>query len=81
MAGFFTRALNLPPAGDQGFTDIANSVFVNAINSIAAEGITRGCNPPANTNYCPEDPILRQQMAAFFVRAYIAGNLYSLGPL
>ena len=81
MAGFFTRALSLPPAGDQGFTDIANSVFVNAINSIAAEGITRGCNPPANTNYCPEDPILRQQMAAFFLRAYIAGNLDSLGPL
>ena len=81
MAGFFTRALNLPPAGDQGFTDIANSVFVNAINSIAVEGITRGCNPPANTNYCPEDPILRQQMASFFLRAYIAGNLDSLGPL
>ena len=80
MAGFFTRALNLPPAGDQGFTDIANSVFVNAINSIAAEGITRGCNPPANTNYCPEDPILRQQMAAFFLRAYVAGNIDNLGP-
>ena len=50
MAGFFTRALNLPPAGDQGFNDISGSVFVNAINSIAAEGITRGCNPPANDN-------------------------------
>ena len=80
MAGFFTRALNLPPAGDQGFTDIAGSVFVNAINSIAAEGITRGCNPPANDNYCPVDPILRQQMAAFFVRAYLSGEFYGLTP-
>ena len=66
MAAFFTRALSLPPAGDQGFIDIANSVFVNAINSIALEGITLGCNPPANDRYCPDDITSRGQMAGFF---------------
>jgi hypothetical protein len=31
-------------------------------------GITVGCNPPANTQYCPEDNVSRQQMAAFMFR-------------
>ena len=29
----------------------------------------RGCNPPANTMYCPDDFVTRAQMAAFLVRA------------
>jgi hypothetical protein len=75
MAAFFVRALGLPPAGDQGFTDIGGSVFVDAINSLAEANITFGCNPPANDNYCPDDPITRQQMAAFFRRALGEGAL------
>jgi hypothetical protein len=54
----------------QAFTDTANSVFRGAIDQLAALGITRGCNPPANTRYCPDDPVTRGQMAIFIVRAY-----------
>src|SRR5690606_21829666 len=35
----------------------------------AESGITRGCNPPANTRFCPDDYVTRGQMAAFLVRA------------
>ena len=28
-----------------------------------------GCNPPANTNFCPDMAFTRAQMATFFVRA------------
>jgi hypothetical protein len=31
-------------------------------------GITVGCNPPGNTNYCPDDNVTRGQMAAFMKR-------------
>ncbi|HSJ35985.1 MAG TPA: choice-of-anchor Q domain-containing protein, partial [Acidimicrobiia bacterium] len=30
--------------------------------------ITRGCNPPANDRYCPEEPVERDQMASFLAR-------------
>jgi hypothetical protein len=30
--------------------------------------ITVGCNPPANTRYCPDDNVTRGQMAAFMKR-------------
>src|SRR5690606_26867799 len=44
-------------------------VFGYEIGWLAANGITRGCNPPDNTRFCPEDPVGRGQMAAFLVRA------------
>lgn len=31
-------------------------------------GITLGCNPPLNSNYCPDDYVTRAQMAAFMHR-------------
>ncbi|MET0565543.1 MAG: right-handed parallel beta-helix repeat-containing protein [Acidimicrobiia bacterium] len=58
----------LPPGGT--FTDDNGHTFEGAIEAIAAEGITRGCNPPANTRFCPEDHVTRGQMAIFIVRAY-----------
>jgi len=58
----------LPPGGT--FTDDNDSVFEGAIEAIAAEGITLGCNPPANTRYCPDDQVTRGQMAIFIVRGY-----------
>lgn len=55
-------------AGDR-FTDVPSSnVFHDDISWLADNGITRGCNPPANTEFCPEDPVTRQQMAAFMRR-------------
>jgi micrococcal nuclease len=58
----------LPPGGT--FTDDDGHTFEGAIEAIAAEGITRGCNPPANTEFCPEDQVTRGQMAIFIARAY-----------
>lgn len=52
-----------------GFFDIACSTFRDDIAWLAAEGITKGCNPPDNTLFCPEDHVTRGQMAAFLVRA------------
>jgi hypothetical protein len=56
--------------GDRGtFTDDDFSNFEADIEWIAAEGITKGCNPPVNNQYCPDDFVTRGQMAAFLVRA------------
>jgi hypothetical protein len=49
--------------------DITSSIFVDDIVWLAAEGITIGCNPPANDEFCPIDIVTREQMAAFLVRA------------
>jgi hypothetical protein len=51
------------------FVDVPdNSTFVNDINWMKVNGVTKGCNPPANTMYCPEANVTRQQMAAFMHR-------------
>ena len=51
------------------FQDVPNShTFHTAIDFMATNGITQGCNPPANTNYCPDDPVTRGQMAGFLKR-------------
>ncbi len=57
------------PDPDLAFADIAGNVFANSIEWLAAEGITQGCNPPANTMFCPDGRVTRGQMAAFLVRA------------
>ncbi len=70
MAAFLVRALDL--TADNGgnlFTDDDGSVFESSIDKLATAGITRGCNPPANSEFCPDDPVTRGQMAAFLVRA------------
>jgi hypothetical protein len=36
---------------------------------LGTAGVTKGCNPPANTKFCPKDPVTREQMAAFLKRA------------
>jgi hypothetical protein len=69
MAAFLTRALNLPPGGGNPFADDDGSIFEESIESLAAEGITQGCNPPANFLFCPGDYVTRGQMAAFLARA------------
>lgn len=70
MATFLVRALELPEAdAPSGFTDTAESVHQFDIEALAASGITKGCNPPENTNYCPRQAVTRAQMASFLVRA------------
>ena len=69
MAAFLVRALDLPAAVSGGFTDTIGSVFESDIDKLAAAGITKGCNPPTNDRFCPNDSVTRGQMAAFLVRA------------
>lgn len=70
MAAFLVRALELPAAPADYFSDDAGSVFEADINSLAAAGVTQGCNPPGNDRFCPTRGVTRQQMAAFLVRAF-----------
>jgi endonuclease YncB( thermonuclease family) len=70
MAAFINRARNLPATSSDFFADDAGSTFEDDINRMAAAGITRGCNPPANDEFCPDDDVTRGEMAAFLVRAF-----------
>ena len=52
------------------FIDDDGHFAENAIEWLAAEGITEGCNPPTNNKYCPNDFVSRGEMAVFLARAY-----------
>jgi len=51
------------------FTDDTGNPFEESINKLAASGITVGCNPPDNDNFCPDRQLTRAEMATFFVRS------------
>jgi hypothetical protein len=70
MASFLVRALDLPPAVEDHFVDDGESVHQDAINALYEAGITKGCNPPENTKFCPDAPTTRGEMAAFLNRAF-----------
>jgi hypothetical protein len=69
MASFIARALALPDPVDDYFTDDEGSVHEADINKMFEAEITFGCNPPDNDLYCPDQPVTREQMAAFLYRA------------
>lgn len=51
------------------FTDVPDSnIFHDDIAWMADNGVTAGCNPPANDQYCPSATVTREQMAAFMRR-------------
>jgi hypothetical protein len=51
------------------FTDVPDSnVFHDDISWLADAGVTKGCNPPANDEFCPSNAVTREQMAAFMHR-------------
>lgn len=69
MAAFLTRALLLTEQPDENtFIDDDDSIFENDIEKLAAAGITKGCNPPTNNKFCPDNNVTRGQMAAFLRR-------------
>jgi hypothetical protein len=51
------------------FVDDDDSVFEDDIEWLADQGITKGCNPPLNNRFCPDDAVTRGQLAAFLTRA------------
>ena len=70
MAAFLVRAFGLTDNGGGNlFTDDDASIFEDDIDKLATAGITRGCNPPTNDNFCPDRTVTRGQMAAFLRRA------------
>jgi len=70
MAAFLVRAYGLTDdGGGNTFVDDDGSIFEADIAKLAAAGITKGCNPPANTEFCPHSLVTREQMAAFLHRA------------
>jgi uncharacterized delta-60 repeat protein len=77
MAVFIVRALEgTPPAdtctGGSGFADVsANAWSCAHIKRMQQLGITTGCG---GGNYCPAQVVTREQMAAFLVRAFLAGG-------
>ena len=70
MATFLVRALGLSGGGSiNAFTDDDGNPHERNINILAHNGLTTGCNA-AHTRYCPDEPVERDQMATFLVRAY-----------
>jgi hypothetical protein len=70
MAAFLARTFSLTDRGTASFVDDDESIFEADIEKLAAAGITLGCNPPDNDRFCPEEPVTREQMAAFLARAF-----------
>lgn len=60
--------LNAGRALTQRFLDTGGHLFEHDIDWLAARGTTKGCNPPKNTRFCPDEDVTRQQMAAFLAR-------------
>ncbi len=74
LLGVAAMALFLVPVAAlagaiSGFDDVPDdNIFAADIGWIKDAGITIGCNPPTNTEYCPSDNVTREQMAAFMHR-------------
>jgi hypothetical protein len=51
------------------FVDDNASIHEANISSIASLGVTLGCNPPLNSEFCPDAAVTRAEMAVFLSRA------------
>lgn len=69
LAALLVRALGLPASDHDAFVDDDRSIFERDVQALAAAGVTRGCNPPDNDEFCPEGPVTRGQVAALLRRA------------
>ena len=70
MAVFLLKSKNglcfVPPPCSGVFTDVpCPSAFANWVEALSAAGITGGCG---GGNYCPTNPVTRQQMAVFLLK-------------
>jgi len=74
LAGLLVAAVLLIPGvswASNQFTDVPDTnVFHSNIAWLADADVTKGCNPPANDEFCPGDAVTREQMAAFMQRLY-----------
>jgi hypothetical protein len=59
------------------FNDVpASDPFAPWIEELFNRGVVAGCSAPGGPNYCPNDPVLRQQMAVFLLRTLL-GSTYT----
>jgi len=65
-ASLLVRAFGFPASEIDRFADDDGTTHEDAIDALAAAGITRGCAP---TSYCPHRPVTRAQMASLIARA------------
>ena len=68
LAAFLVRTLGLE-GGGPGFDDTQGNMFEPEIAILAAEDITKGCNPPDNDLFCPDRAVTRAEVATFLARA------------
>lgn len=71
LSGLVGALIAVPVAvyASHSFTDVPNSNTFHAdIDWLKDSGVTKGCNPPVNTRFCPDDYVTRGQMAAFMRR-------------
>ncbi len=60
------------------FSDVPDTnTFHEDIEWLADNRVTIGCNPPENTEFCPEENVTREQMSAFMHR--LAGTFGAVG--
>jgi hypothetical protein len=72
MAVFLLKSIHnasfSPPPATGTFADVSADHWAAAwIEQLAKEGITSGCR---SSEYCPENPVTRAQMAVFLVKAF-----------
>lgn len=67
-ASLIARALDFDPDGPT-FSDSPQSVHREYIGALAKRDILRGCNPPANTQICPNRDMTRGELASVIARA------------
>lgn len=67
LAGYLDRALGLPSAGTQVFTDVAaDDWYAEAVEAMYQAGIVSGTGPAA---FSPDEPVTREDAAAWVVAA------------
>ncbi len=60
-----------PPYTFNGlFRDDDGNIHETNIDFVGEVGISKGCNPPYNDDYCPDSNVTRGEMAAFLVRTF-----------
>ena len=73
MALFLTSAFDglTPVETPTGvFDDVpAEASYAAAVEGILAAGVTRGCAKTPGRNYCPDEPVRRDQLASFLAHA------------
>ena len=70
MASFLVRAMDYedPGSGDL-FWDDDGSTHERSIDRLVTAGVTEGCDESDPGRFCPDEPVTREQMASFIVRA------------